>query len=129
MYKILLGSDCIKRITDNACIPKDSLNKDWQEYKKWIEEGNTPLPPDPIPTVVPESITRYQGKMHLLAIGEYDSIKEEVDLPTTPEAMRVGFYDAQEWRRDSAMIAAIAAKKGWPSKYVDDLFIAASAIK
>lgn len=27
-------------------IPFDPANTDYQEYLKWIEEGNTPLPPD-----------------------------------------------------------------------------------
>ena len=34
----------IKRILDNACIPFDKANTDYQAYLKWLEEGNTPLP-------------------------------------------------------------------------------------
>jgi hypothetical protein len=37
---------CIKRLADETFIPLDSANTDYQEYLKWIEEGNTPLPPD-----------------------------------------------------------------------------------
>ena len=32
----------IKRIEDNAFIPFDDNNRDYQEYKAWIEAGNTP---------------------------------------------------------------------------------------
>jgi hypothetical protein len=32
------------RIADNAFIPFDPANTDYQTYLKWLEEGNTPLP-------------------------------------------------------------------------------------
>jgi hypothetical protein len=36
----------IIRTTDNACIPFSPDNTDYQEYLKWVAEGNEPLPPD-----------------------------------------------------------------------------------
>ena len=32
----------IQRIEDRASIPFDAGNRDYQEYLKWIAEGNTP---------------------------------------------------------------------------------------
>lgn len=41
---------CVKRVADNAYIPFDPDNTDYQAYLAWLAEGNTPLPPDE-PTV------------------------------------------------------------------------------
>jgi len=49
MYKLnttILGTEQIIRISDNAAIPFDPANTDYQEYLKWVAEGNTPLPAD-----------------------------------------------------------------------------------
>ena len=54
----LTSGDTIIRLTDNAFIPPDPANTDYQKYLLWLEEGNTPLPPDPIPE--PEPLTAQQ---------------------------------------------------------------------
>ena len=52
MYKLkkpLFGEESptiVKRLTDNAFIPFDPANTDYQEYLKWVAEGNEPLPAD-----------------------------------------------------------------------------------
>jgi hypothetical protein len=45
MYQ-LTPTNVIKRLADNAFIPMDEANTDYQQYLKWLAEGNTPLPPD-----------------------------------------------------------------------------------
>lgn len=49
MYKFVKNSFgeivCVLR-EDGWFIPFDEANTDYQEYLKWVQEGNTPLPAD-----------------------------------------------------------------------------------
>ena len=47
MYKLLNNHNgVILRVEDNAFIPFDEQNKDYQDYLKWVAKGNEPLPAD-----------------------------------------------------------------------------------
>jgi hypothetical protein len=54
MYKklndLITGQEaqCVKRISDNAFIPFDPANTDYQAFLAWKAEGNEPLPADEV---------------------------------------------------------------------------------
>jgi hypothetical protein len=41
-----VDASVIIRLPDNAWIPFDPANTDYQAYLKWVAEGNTPTPAD-----------------------------------------------------------------------------------
>jgi len=45
----------VLRTADQAWIPADPANRDWEEYREWVNKGNTPDPyvPPPEPEPVP----------------------------------------------------------------------------
>ena len=53
MYKLLPSNEfgvnnTVQRLSDNACIPFDPANTDYQAYLKWLSEGGVPLPADEV---------------------------------------------------------------------------------
>ena len=51
MYKLIKNNitneiKVVCKLEDNAFIPFDPANTDYQAYLKWVSEGNTPLPAD-----------------------------------------------------------------------------------
>ena len=50
MYKLVNNQygdlAMILRLNDNAYIPIAPDNVDFQQYQKWLSEGNTPIPAD-----------------------------------------------------------------------------------
>ena len=46
MYKLTNNVGTVQRLMDNAFIPFDPDNTDYQAYLAWLAESNTPLPAD-----------------------------------------------------------------------------------
>ena len=43
-YKLTQNGQSVQRQSDKAFIPFDPANTDYQEYLRWLEQGNQPLP-------------------------------------------------------------------------------------
>jgi hypothetical protein len=90
----------IIRLSDGFTIPFDLRNIDYQEYLKWVAEGNTPLPaPEDIPT------PNFRGFLDaVIASPLYQKVGEQ--SVTTP-AVNVAFT--------TTMGALILASTGQPN--------------
>jgi len=64
MYK-LIGTNRVKRLADGASIPFADGNRDYEEYKQWLSEGNIPEPE--FTQAELDAITKEQAKQEALA--------------------------------------------------------------
>lgn len=81
--------------------------------------------------VVPQSVSRAQGKAALIMAGKWDAVLQYVAGITGPAEKalaEVALNDTMEWRRDSPFLNTAAAAVGLTSAQLDDLFVTASAI-
>lgn len=61
-YRLTSGGGVI-RVADQAGIPADSANLDWQAYQAWLADGGVLEPADPVAPVVPEVVTMRQARL------------------------------------------------------------------
>ena len=93
------------------------------------------LLPEPVPvqaSVVPQSVSRAQGKLALIQAGLWPAAVAFVEGITDPAQKayaEVALNDTQEWRRDSPFLASAAAALGLSEGQLDTLFITAKELQ
>ena len=79
----------VLRIADQAWIPADPANRDWQDYQTWLDQGHLPDPyvpppePEPAPPA-PEDVVLYDHENRLRALeGQPPMTLDEFKAKTT----------------------------------------------
>lgn len=83
MYK-LIGQNSVKRLADGACIPFADGNRDYEEYKLWLADGNTPEPEYTEEELNEQRIQAIKSKASELITSKY-SIVWQLNHPRTDE--------------------------------------------
>ena len=142
MYKLTSSNTTVQRLTDNAFIPFDGGNRDYQEYLQWLAEGNTPEPYIPPPPPVPQSITRRQCAVELRE-RQLIAPSEALNMTktATPPAMIQIIFDtmtdndkilaetdfaADNYMRTNPLLIQIMTSSGATEEEIDDFFRSAS---
>lgn len=82
--------------------------------------------------VVPESVSRAQGKYVLIQMGLWQQVLDfvgSIEDPRDQALAEVALNDTQEWRRDSSFLNQCAQALGLTDELLDDLFIAAELVQ
>lgn len=132
MYKINTATHFIHCPDGYVCKPPydDEDLPHYLEYAQWVQSGNSPEyfheePPAP----VPQKVSRFQARAALFERGLLDQVNALMQLPETPMIAKLAWQDAQEFERNSNLVAQIGATLGLSSEYIDDLFRLAASIK
>ena len=93
-------------------------------YREWLAAGGVPEPADALPTPIPATCTRRQGRLALLQAGYLAAVEQSIAAiadPTQRMAAQIE-YEADTWERDNAFLQGMWAQLGGTPEQLDDLF-------
>lgn len=111
---------------DHLIVTLNGLQGDCRDYL--FVEGVAVFSPLPVPRIVPRSVSRFQARAALLQAGLLDDVESFMALPETDPIYRLAWQDAQEFRRDSVIVASLKSVLLLTDVQIDDLFVFAASI-
>lgn len=111
------------RKSDNARIPPDPANRDWQEFLAWQDAGGMPDPADPEPVPV-YSVSRLRLKLELAERGLLANVETAVQAGGT--LPQLYWAEATTFESNHPLVAQIGAAIGLTTEQIKALFKAAS---
>lgn len=126
------------RLKKGAIIPES--NELYADVEAWIAEGNVLATFDGYPEIPMSEeqlqdwresavVSRFQARAALRQAGLRDQVEAIIDDPATDPLVADAWTDAQEFRRMSPTILALAGQLGLTESEVDDLFRQAALIE
>lgn len=119
MYKQTKDNASIIRLSDNAFIPMDNGNSDYQAYKAWVAAGNKPQPVD-APTfdelvaantaaVQDEMERQAQAKGYSNLISACTYAAQPAGAPFQAEGQAFADWRSKVWQQAYAVLAEVKA--------------------
>ena len=123
----MISTGFIRRVSDGAYIPPDTGNVDYQEYLRWVADGNTAAAPS---VIVPEEVTAWQAKHALLATGLFSIVEAAINAMQGDEGIsaRIDWNTAPTFKRAWPLIEVVRIMLGKTSEEIDQLFILAGSL-
>jgi hypothetical protein len=125
MYK-LTNTETIIRTSDNAYIPNDEHNTDYQAYLNWRSEGNTPEPEDVPAPAIPSIVSMRQARLALLQSGLLSTVSAAI--AAGGEADQIEWEYATEVNRNQPLVQNMKAGLNLSDADLDNLFTLAASL-
>jgi len=115
-YQLTADPDVVIRTADNASIPNDPDNRDWQEYQAWLAAGGVPDPyvPPPPPEQYVQAMQWFAQLSRAGVYGDWDAWVTSQD----EETMLMARF-ANGFAHDGGIIERAATDIGWTPAQVE----------